>query len=179
MLTSSLSRHTPLQCCNNTHTTLLLYFPLFSFCAVPQNGFGSNQKACNWASNGLCAGWFACMFVSHCWKASQIRAMCQCCRELNVSPCFCKHNLPASRCVLAVRWEADSASSKAPLPVLGKRSPTPPSPAPVREAYGLWVLFGLYSDDLIFVSGSSEDIHLNYQDEWTGRVIMGNGQLLF
>lgn len=56
--------------------------------------------------------------------------------------------------------------------------PRPPSPAPVREAYGLWVLFGLYSDNLIFVSGSSEDIHLNYQDEWTGRVIKGNGQLL-
>lgn len=130
MLTSSLSRHTPLQCCNNTHThhtpSLL---PTFFFgpgcCAVPQNCFGSNQKACNWASNGLCAGWFACMFVSHCWKASQIRAMCQCCRELNVPPCFCKHNLPASHCVLAVRREADSASSKAPLPVLGKRSPTP------------------------------------------------------
>lgn len=29
------------------------------------------------------------------------------------------------------------------------------------------------------VSGSSEDMDLNYQDEWTGRVIMGNGQLLF
>lgn len=29
MLTSSPSRHTLLQCCNNTHTTLLLYFPFF------------------------------------------------------------------------------------------------------------------------------------------------------
>lgn len=31
MLTSSPSRHTPLQCCNNTHTntTLLLYFLFF------------------------------------------------------------------------------------------------------------------------------------------------------
>lgn len=70
------------------------------------------------------SGMFVCMFVSRWWKASQIRLMCQSCRGVECSTVFLKTQPP----IIALcpgRKKADSTSSKAPLPVLGKRRPAP------------------------------------------------------
>lgn len=129
MLTSSPSRHTPLQCCNNTHHTPSL-LPDFFFgpgcCAVPPNCFGSNNNVCNWGSNGFSAGWFVCIFVSRWWKASQIRTMCQCCLGAECSTMFLQTQPPSITLCPGSQWGGWLRILQGPSAGPGKTQPDPP-----------------------------------------------------